>query len=329
MPTPSPEAEIKSLKRQLAELAGQVAETADRLSEHAYQSPGQEWAGGFVPHPIQRASVLEFGAGDFRLDETGIQFRVPLVNFLENAAFWFLPEFAPTSLAAQDLYPKAKIYPTIDGTSATLLIQSDGDSSNRASLSITGDSGATGATIILTVKDTSLASGEGTVTLISNGSNNYAFAFSDDEWILGIPVWASADPGGFPNDGSIWYRADTDKVRVRVNGSTENLALESFVTGAGSTLTIATGAVTATGRWHLIDTEAAAATDDLDTISGTTAGQIYVFQAVNSARDVVFKDGTGNLKMAGDFTADNVEDTITFISNGTNLYELARSGNGA
>lgn len=130
-------------------------------------------------------------------------------------------------------------------------------------------------------------------------------------------------------DGTLWYRSDTDKFRARVNGTTENLALESFVTGSGSTLTIATGAVTATGRWHLIDTEAAAATDDLDTISGTTAGQIYVFQAANSARDVVFKDGTGNLKMAGDFTADNVEDAITFISNGTNLYELARSGNGA
>ena len=130
-------------------------------------------------------------------------------------------------------------------------------------------------------------------------------------------------------DGTIWYRSDTDKFRARINGTTENLALESFVTGAGSTLTIATGAITAAGRWHLIDTEAAAATDDLDTISGTTAGQIYVFQAADSARDVVFKDGTGNLKMAGDFTADNVEDTITFISNGTNLYELARSGNGA
>lgn len=99
--------------------------------------------------------------------------------------------------------------------------------------------------------------------------------------------------------------------------------------GSGSTLTIASGVVTVTAGMHLIDTESAAASDDLDTISGTVANQLYVFRAADSARDVVFKDGTGNLKMAGDFTADNTEDTITFISDGTDLYELARSGNGA
>ena len=130
-------------------------------------------------------------------------------------------------------------------------------------------------------------------------------------------------------DGTLEYRSDTDKFRGYAAGAWANLATEGWVTGSGSTLTIATGVITVTGRWHLVDTEAAAATDDLATINGTTAGQVYVFQAADSARDVVFKDGTGNLKMAGDFTANNVEDTITFISNGTNLYELARSDNGA
>ena len=99
--------------------------------------------------------------------------------------------------------------------------------------------------------------------------------------------------------------------------------------GSGSTLTIASGVVTATQGYHLVDTEAAGATDDLDTISGTIAGQMYVFRAADSARSVVFKDGTGNLKIEGDFTADNTEDTFTLISDGTNLYEVARSNNGA
>jgi hypothetical protein len=100
-------------------------------------------------------------------------------------------------------------------------------------------------------------------------------------------------------------------------------ALRSYV--------IASGAVTLTGSssFVLIDTEAAAATDDLDTISGGQFGQITTFSAVNAARTVVFKDGTGNLRLAGDFSLDNSEDSITCVFNGTNWLEIARSDNGA
>jgi hypothetical protein len=97
----------------------------------------------------------------------------------------------------------------------------------------------------------------------------------------------------------------------------------------GSTLTIASGVVTATSNVHVIDTEGAAATDDLDTVSGTVAGQMIVLMAANDARDVVCKDGTGNLRMAGDFILNNTDDRIMFLSNGTNLFEICRSDNGA
>ena len=80
-----------------------------------------------------------------------------------------------------------------------------------------------------------------------------------------------------------------------------------------------------------VDTEAAAATDNLDTISGTSLrrGQLLVVMAVNTARTVVCKDGTGNLKLAGDMTLDNTEDTLTLMYDGSNWVELARSNNGA
>ena len=35
-------------------------------------------------------------------------------------------------------------------------------------------------------------------------------------------------------DGMIWYRSDTDKFRARINGVTENLATESYVTAAAT-----------------------------------------------------------------------------------------------
>jgi hypothetical protein len=97
----------------------------------------------------------------------------------------------------------------------------------------------------------------------------------------------------------------------------------------GAELTIAAGVVTATSNVHVVDTEADAASDDLDTISGTAAGQMLVISAADSARTVVAKDGTGNLKLVGDFSMDNVEDRLFLISDGTNLYELGRNDVGA
>jgi hypothetical protein len=87
--------------------------------------------------------------------------------------------------------------------------------------------------------------------------------------------------------------------------------------------------VTATGNIHTIDTEADAASDDLDTISGTAAGQLLIISAADGARTVVAKDGTGNLKLVGDFSMDNAEDRLFLISNGTNLFELGRNDSGA
>ena len=94
-------------------------------------------------------------------------------------------------------------------------------------------------------------------------------------------------------------------------------------------LTIATGVVTATKSYHTIDTESDAASDDLDTINGGSEGMRLVIRAVNSGRTVVVKDATGNIACAGDFTMDNVEDTMELIYDGSNWLELSRSGNGA
>ena len=112
----------------------------------------------------------------------------------------------------------------------------------------------------------------------------------------------------------------------------QNFRAKKISTPKGSsTLTIATGVVTAIGSYHLIDTEAAAASDDLDTISGGIEGQRLVIRAANSARTVVAKDGTGNLQIAGDFSMDNAQDTLELIYDSalSAWLELGRSDNGA
>ena len=66
-----------------------------------------------------------------------------------------------------------------------------------------------------------------------------------------------------------------------------------------STLTIAAGVVTITGSRHLLETEAAAATDNLDTINGGTDEQLLILSTVSNARDVVVKHMTGNIRLSG------------------------------
>ena len=94
-------------------------------------------------------------------------------------------------------------------------------------------------------------------------------------------------------------------------------------------LTIASGVITVTGNYHTVDTESDAGSDELATINGGVAGQILTLTAANSARSVVCKDGTGNLKLSGDFTLDNAEDTIMLIYNGSNWLELSTANNGS
>ena len=102
--------------------------------------------------------------------------------------------------------------------------------------------------------------------------------------------------------GSLQCRIDN--VRGIVN--------EYVATSDRETLTIASGVVAAIFEHHLIDTQAAAATDDLDTINGGIQDQIVRFRSVDSGRDVVFKHGTGNIVCAYDRTLSSLSDEIAF-----------------
>jgi hypothetical protein len=91
-----------------------------------------------------------------------------------------------------------------------------------------------------------------------------------------------------------------------------------------STLTISGGVVTVSKPQHDIDTEGAAASDDLDTMNGGTQGQRVIIGTVSSARDVVIKNGTGNI-----FTASGADVTLAsssakreFIYDASNWREI-------
>lgn len=89
--------------------------------------------------------------------------------------------------------------------------------------------------------------------------------------------------------------------------------------GASSELTIATGAITATGAHHTVDTEGDAASDDLETINGLDDGDMVLIVAEDAARTVVVKHGVGNIRLNGgvDFDLDNTEKGVLFIKSGS------------
>lgn len=95
-----------------------------------------------------------------------------------------------------------------------------------------------------------------------------------------------------------------------------------------TTLTVASGIVTNTQGVHALDTEGAAASDDLDTITagaGIAAEFVLVLRAANVAHVVTLKDGTGNLILRGPCALDSTDAMIALLYDGTNWREVGRS----
>ena len=94
-----------------------------------------------------------------------------------------------------------------------------------------------------------------------------------------------------------------------------------LLSGSATALTIATGAITLTNNSssYVLDTEGAAATDDLDTISGGQDGQIIILNSANASRNVVVKHNTGNIynPNAFDITLDLTTDLVVLRYNAT------------
>lgn len=128
---------------------------------------------------------------------------------------------------------------------------------------------------------------------------------------------------------SIRYDAPAHRF-VTDGGANEPLKVDQEgVTFSMVDTTIAAGAITVTSSFHRVDTEAAAATDDLATINGGSNGTLLILKPFSSARTVVVKDGTGNLHLAGDFSLTNTLDTIMLVHVNGLWLEISRSDNAA
>lgn len=111
------------------------------------------------------------------------------------------------------------------------------------------------------------------------------------------------------------------KIAFRLNGALMRDGSEPMsgpiILGTPTELTIASGVITVTSSYHIVDTEADGASDDLDTINGGSAGQLLTLRAADDGRTVVVKDATGNIAGPGDFSLTHTEDTVSLIYDAT------------
>jgi hypothetical protein len=163
-------------------------------------------------------------------------------------------------------------------------------------------------------------------------NNNFRYLVSTGSGTSNVIVAANSFESinsAASNPAAILRDASATNVLIEANNVSGSVALVHPVTLP--VVVIASGAVTIPNSksviYQLVDTEASAASDDLDTINGGQEGQVAYFSTTSSSRDVTFKDATGNLNLAGDFVCDNNQDTITLIKRGSNWWEVARSNN--
>lgn len=96
-----------------------------------------------------------------------------------------------------------------------------------------------------------------------------------------------------------------------------------------SAATIASDTISAVGNCMVIDTEAAAASDDLKTINGGSTGQILILNPASTARAITVKHATGNIYLSGgaDRALNHIRAHLTLICIGSEWRELAYSRN--
>lgn len=169
--------------------------------------------------------------------------------------------------------------------------------------------------------------------LSTNTFNNYK---QSDRWIMGS---ASAYPLRFEVDGDteprgviradgrlIWGDGSAAGDVNLYRGAAGYLQTDdSFIVGSATNgwlqlsqqnyVTISGGAITPTGTMTKVETEGAAASDDLDTINGGYAGRLLILEAYSGSHDVVVKHGTGNIYLSGaaDVTLDSRRDKLMLV----------------
>ena len=185
-------------------------------------------------------------------------------------------------------------------------------------------------------------------TLVRGGTDATLLRLGGQNWVINGNRFRKSGDSSLP----VVVTTGTSNGRGAITGNQVNSPSCVFVSVSGlnaSRLSLAGNEVSQTaGLVNIGAVQRAVTSGDVDasliitnyailTVANTTVqsisngydGQIVMFRTNTSTQSIVFEDGTGNLRMNGNFTLDNDEDTITFMKAGSNWLEISRSDNGA
>lgn len=150
--------------------------------------------------------------------------------------------------------------------------------------------------------------------VLDDPDKRIALMFWNGVWVELFRNWDSGGPRSSDIDFNGWDALNVG--RLTMKASTER--------------TIASGTASILQGYHTIDTEADAASDDLDTLTGGIENQLLYIMPADDARDVVVKHGmggTGQFSLANgkDYTLKNVQAGLLCIYKSGVWCEVART----
>jgi len=215
--------------------------------------------------------------------------------------------------AATDIYNVRihdLIIQDIDGAAARLAFASDIDFYNNTCIDANLDANATGA--VNNNSFITLGSSMDNVRIHGNSFENTVAGSGDAHYAVNI----------FDSANQTNVKAWNNRVILPSTAAYRNMELYE--------LTIAAGVITPPGAGYFtVDTEADAATDDLNTITTTylASGDILYLGPAASTRDVTFKDAVDNLHLGGDIAFATSTDTLVLLYTGTIFVRLSNATN--
>lgn len=294
--------------------AESLAAEIDRIKKWQRTHSGIDFsaAGPDYPHPSQKVRTLHFFEGAGRLDPTGIQLKDsdPAFGAGNNPGIFWVTEYTetPVSDSSGSLYGDT-------GTDISQLYMLSRDASHEA--------------LVTTVVDNTLAN-NAIVGLWATTSSVTASAELVSDPVFGntfrldnasLRLDRSNSDFSATGDGQLWYRADLDKLRARINGATRNLAVEGgpqVVAYAAKTATY-----TATANDGLILCDAAAGSFDVDLPAAATVPGLRLTIKKTTAANTVNIDPDGTELIDGSSTSIALTtqwSSRTIVSNGTSWF---------
>lgn len=156
---------------------------------------------------------------------------------------------------------------------------------------------------------------------VSAGSTNLVASFESTDSQANIELFDNS------TSNKQILRREGDTLELCPGGGDVHIHNGFINFGSGIDVTISSGAITASGSYMVIDTEASASTDDLDTINGGTEGDFLMIRTNANTRDVTVNHGTGNIYLngGGSFALDRIYHTIAFRYENNRWLEIFRS----